>query len=102
MKFKIIRDIPEEPLTTEQCFVILGACCFVIILFSIVFIGILISENLSLQKELREERENHAPADITVITEETGDRRLSDWQVLLLDVAMTESDFYSTARGLKQ
>lgn len=99
MKFKSIRDIPEEPLTTEECFVLLGGCCFMIILLLVVFIGIFIAENLCLRKELREERENHVPADTTAVTEETGDRRLSDWQVLLLGVAMTESEFHSTARG---
>lgn len=99
MKLKSIRDIPEEPLTTEERFAILGGCCFTIMLFLVVFTGILIVENLCLRKELRKERENHVPANTTVVNEETGDRRLSDWQVLLLGVAMTESEFYPTARG---
>lgn len=99
MKFKSIRDIPEEPLTIEERFALLGGCCFTIILLLVVFMGILIAKNLCLRKELREERENHAPADTTVVAEETDDRRLSDWQVLLLGVAMTESEFYPTARG---
>lgn len=99
MNFKIIRDIPEEPLTTEERYALLGGCCFMIMLFLLIFIVILIADNLSLRKELREERENHAPADSTVVTEETGDQRLSDWQVLLLGVAMTESEFYPTAQG---
>lgn len=96
MKFKSIRDIPEEPLTKEERFALLGGCCFTIILLLVVFIGILIADNLCLQEELREERENHAPADTTVVNEETGDRRLSDWQVLLLGVAMRAEviDYY--------
>lgn len=99
MKFKSIRDISEEPLTLKERFAIFSVCCFMIILLLVVFIGILIAENFCLCKELRKERENHVPTDTAVITEEAGDRRLSDWQVLLLGVAMTESDFYPTARG---
>ncbi len=99
MKFKCIRDIPEEPLTKEERFALLGGCCLMIILFLAVFTVILIADNFCLRKKLREERENHTPADTTVVTEETGDQRLSDWQVLLLGVAMTESEFYPTAQG---
>lgn len=99
MKFKSIRDIPEEPLTAEEYFALLCGYCLTIIVFLVVFVVILIAESLCILKELREERENHAPEDTTVVTEETGDRRLSDWQVLLLGVAMTESEFYPTARG---
>jgi hypothetical protein len=99
MKFKEFRELPIESLTIEERFALLGGCCLTIILFLVAFVVILIVENFSLRKELREERENHAPADTTVVTEETGDRRLSDWQVLLLGVAMTESEFYPTARG---
>lgn len=99
MNFKITRDIPEEPLTTEERFALLGGYFFVIILLLVVFIGILIAENFRLQRELREEREICAPADTTIVAEETGDQQLSDWQVLLLAVAMTESEFYPTAQG---
>lgn len=99
MKFKIIRGIPEEPLTKEERFAILGGCCLTIIVVLVAFIGILIAENFCLRKELREERENCVPADTTIVAEETGDRRLSDWQVLLLDVAMTKSEFYPTTHG---
>lgn len=99
MKFKSVMGVPEEPLTKEECHALLGGCCLTIILLLVAFIGILIAENLCLRKELREERENCVSADTTIVAEETGDRRLSDWQVLLLDVAMTKSEFYPTTRG---
>lgn len=99
MKIKNIGDIPEELLTPKKRFALLVGYCFTIILLLVVFMGILIAENIHLQRELQEERENHTPADTTVIAEETDDQRLSDWQILLLGMAMTESEFYPTARG---
>lgn len=99
---KRIFENNREAYSTEEKIAVLVGTVFCFILILVLLVCALLICNMRLREELRQYQnsEKEAVSEETVTQAQRGDDgTLSDWQVLLLGVAMTESEFYPSARG---